>query len=461
MANAPARVSFFGEGLFGPTIIAFGTDEQKRAVPARRSCAATELWCQGFSEPERRLRPRQHQDPGRARRRRVGDQRPEGVDHARPPRRLVLRRLPHRPRRAEAQGPLVPALPDGPARRRRAAAAADDGHRRVQRGLLRRRAHRQAERCSAGSTTAGRSRWRRSGSSAAPRSSSQQLAVRHELQRAPRVRPQAGRSPTDPLVRQRLADAYIGLQIMRYNGFRALTTMLATGAPGPGGVDQQALLVDVAPQPRRDGDAVMGPWSEVLSAGEPARTSPTGSRRRSCASRAETIYAGSTEIQKNIIGERVLGSAPRARRLEQGEQRELRVQRGAGRAPQDRPQLPRGEVAVEPRCARLMETTEGYDPDVWGQMGSQLGLQGLAIPEEYGGLGLRLHRAHRRARGDGSRPAVRAVLLHRRAGRQRHPPLGRRRGEEGAAAGHRERRDDRHRRVHRGQRPSGTPTASP
>jgi len=36
---------------------------------------------------------------------------------------------------------------------------------------------------------------------------------------------------------------------------------------------------------------------------------------------------------------------------------------------------------------RLMETTEGYDPAVWTQMGSQLGLQGLTIPEEYGGSG--------------------------------------------------------------------------
>ena len=36
---------------------------------------------------------------------------------------------------------------------------------------------------------------------------------------------------------------------------------------------------------------------------------------------------------------------------------------------------------------RLMETTEGYDPDAWGQMGSQLALQGLAVPEEYGGSG--------------------------------------------------------------------------
>jgi alkylation response protein AidB-like acyl-CoA dehydrogenase len=36
---------------------------------------------------------------------------------------------------------------------------------------------------------------------------------------------------------------------------------------------------------------------------------------------------------------------------------------------------------------RLMETPEGYDPAVWAQMGAQLGLQGLTIPEEYGGSG--------------------------------------------------------------------------
>jgi alkylation response protein AidB-like acyl-CoA dehydrogenase len=36
---------------------------------------------------------------------------------------------------------------------------------------------------------------------------------------------------------------------------------------------------------------------------------------------------------------------------------------------------------------RLMETDEGYDPAVWSQMAEQLGLQGLAVPEEYGGSG--------------------------------------------------------------------------
>jgi alkylation response protein AidB-like acyl-CoA dehydrogenase len=36
---------------------------------------------------------------------------------------------------------------------------------------------------------------------------------------------------------------------------------------------------------------------------------------------------------------------------------------------------------------RLMETSEGYDPAVWKQMGEQLDLQAIAIPEEYGGVG--------------------------------------------------------------------------
>jgi alkylation response protein AidB-like acyl-CoA dehydrogenase len=36
---------------------------------------------------------------------------------------------------------------------------------------------------------------------------------------------------------------------------------------------------------------------------------------------------------------------------------------------------------------RLMETGAGYDPQVWKQLADQLGLQGLAIPEEFGGAG--------------------------------------------------------------------------
>jgi alkylation response protein AidB-like acyl-CoA dehydrogenase len=44
----------------------------------------------------------------------------------------------------------------------------------------------------------------------------------------------------------------------------------------------------------------------------------------------------------------------------------------------------------ETEVRRLMETIEGYDPAVWKQMGQELGLQSLAIPEEYGGQGFTL-----------------------------------------------------------------------
>jgi alkylation response protein AidB-like acyl-CoA dehydrogenase len=39
------------------------------------------------------------------------------------------------------------------------------------------------------------------------------------------------------------------------------------------------------------------------------------------------------------------------------------------------------------QARRLMETVDGYDPKVWAQMGGELQLQALHIPEEYGGLG--------------------------------------------------------------------------
>jgi alkylation response protein AidB-like acyl-CoA dehydrogenase len=49
-AGAPARVGIIGEDLLGPTLIAFGTPGQKqRFLPPIRT--AHELWCQGYSEP--------------------------------------------------------------------------------------------------------------------------------------------------------------------------------------------------------------------------------------------------------------------------------------------------------------------------------------------------------------------------------------------------------------------------
>ncbi len=51
LSQAPARVNHLGEELLGPTLIAHGTPaQQQRFLPAIR--AVTELWCQGYSEPD-------------------------------------------------------------------------------------------------------------------------------------------------------------------------------------------------------------------------------------------------------------------------------------------------------------------------------------------------------------------------------------------------------------------------
>ena len=109
----------------------------------------------------RRLGPGRAHDPRRARRRRVGRHRAEGLDDERAPRRLRDVAGPHRLGRPQAPRPHLLRAADAPARHRGPTAPPDERPRVVQRGLPRRRTHPGRPRRRRASAAAGRSRSRR------------------------------------------------------------------------------------------------------------------------------------------------------------------------------------------------------------------------------------------------------------------------------------------------------------
>ena len=111
--------------------------------------------------------------------------------------------------------------------------------------------------------------------------------------------------------------------------------------------------------------------------------------------------------------------------------------------------------SAEAAVREQMETEAGFDPAVWSQMAEQMGLQGLHIPEEFGGsgysyveLGIVLEEMGRSllcAPFFSTVVLAANTLIHSR----------RRRRQEDVPARHRQRRDDRHARLHRAVRQVG------
>jgi len=143
------------------------------------------------------------------------------------------------------------------------------------------------------------------------------IQYRAELDRLTELAEMAGASK-DPLIRQRLAWCHQKVEIMRYLGMRTLSKFLQGGSPGPDAAITKLywseyhlkvteLAIDIL------GADAMAPTgqapSNAFGADDPG--APADNVRSwtdtFLTARAGTIYAGTSQVQRNIIGEMVLG----------------------------------------------------------------------------------------------------------------------------------------------------------
>ncbi|MDZ7379969.1 MAG: acyl-CoA dehydrogenase family protein, partial [candidate division KSB1 bacterium] len=110
----------------------------------------------------------------------------------------------------------------------------------------------------------------------------------------------------DPVLRQHLAQAYIRVEIMRLNNYRAITSQLRGQPPGPEASLDKLYWSETDKWMQEIGQAILGPLSQ-LTPESPYYPTTVNLQSSFLWSRAGTIYSGTSEIQKNIIGERVLG----------------------------------------------------------------------------------------------------------------------------------------------------------
>jgi alkylation response protein AidB-like acyl-CoA dehydrogenase len=110
----------------------------------------------------------------------------------------------------------------------------------------------------------------------------------------------------DSSVRQKVAEFAAEAQALRYTGYRQLTRQLKGMPPGPEGSMMKLCSTELGLKIALYAMELLGPYSQI-EFGAPFAVDKGKWSFRMLAARGPTIYAGTNQIQHNIIGERVLG----------------------------------------------------------------------------------------------------------------------------------------------------------
>jgi alkylation response protein AidB-like acyl-CoA dehydrogenase len=315
-AGAPMRADFFGDTLVGPTILKWGTEEQKRQFLPGILQGETS-WCQGFSEPDAgsdlaslKTRAELDGDEWVINGQKIWTTQAQWADYI----FLLARTDSSAPKHAGISYLLVPMQQPGIESR---PIVQVDGSAEFNEVFF------TDARCPEANVVGGvNNGWtvamttlgfeRGTSATTGHRRFEKELNEIVDVSRA-------NGSIDDAVIRQRLAHQWSRIQIMRINGLRTLTGVLGGAAPGLKAIsatnkmfwsethrDTMELALDILGM---EGQILTGNGVEGRGGHERGRDDYPVSPLQSSFffSRSETIWGGTAEIQRNIVGERVLG----------------------------------------------------------------------------------------------------------------------------------------------------------
>ena len=315
--QAPLRADFFGDTLVGPTILQWGTEEQKKEfIP--RILAGTVSWCQGFSEPDAgsdlaslSTKAELDGDEWVINGQKVWTTQAQYADYV----FLLARTNPDAPKHAGISYLLVPM--DQPGIEVRPIEQVD-GTAEFNEVFF------TGARCPKDNVVGGVDNgWKVAMTTLGFERGSSATTGHRRFAREFDVivaEARARGKDKDPLVRQRLARAWSNVKIMEINGYRSLTDALSgTRHAAALGACNKMFWSETHQQTMELAMDILGLDGQVLMGdGEGGEAMPGVRRGRDgypigdlqasfFFSRSETIWGGTAQIQRNIVGERVLG----------------------------------------------------------------------------------------------------------------------------------------------------------
>jgi alkylation response protein AidB-like acyl-CoA dehydrogenase len=317
-AGAPLRADFFGDTLVGPTILQWGTEEQKQQfIPGILKGEIS--WCQGFSEPDAgsdlaglKTKAELDGDEWVINGQKVWTTQAHYADYI----FLLARTDPDAPKHAGISYLLVPMRQPGVEVR---PIEQVDGSAEFNEVFF------TNVRCPKENVIGGvNNGWKVAMTTLGfERGTSSTTGHRRFLKEFDEILKEARArgAVNDPLIRQRLATSWSKIKIMQINGFRTLTDALnGTHHTAKLGVCNKMYWSEAHQETLLLAMDIMGMDAQVLQGNDDGgETLLPGARRARAGypvnnlqslfffSRSETIWGGAAEIQRNIVGERALG----------------------------------------------------------------------------------------------------------------------------------------------------------